>query len=523
MMTLSASTGQLWMAAAGAVAASLMFTVLEWHRPDSRYRAARIGATVLAIVALALLGLHPAWHSSNASRPVGGAMAAVWTTGQPGAPVPDIFALYRVALRGAAAPAGTAVFPDAALLLRRFPDIATVNVFGDGLDAGGIDALRGLRVVFHPPGPGDATPRPAIVFLRCPRTLALGEPLVLQGMVAGLAPATTANLTLATPDGSTAVSSSAPANHDGNSDFTLRAPAPRSIGRFIWRLRLLASSAPSAPLEEDEPLGISVVAPVLPRVLILENSPHFDTADLRRWFTQAGGTMTVRTLVGRDLYRFASSTRDAAPQFAAVDAPLLAGFDLLLADASALAALTPPEGRALVAAVTDAGLGVLTLAGDMPPAPPDASVFPWQLAPALDAPPEDGERLARPSWPGQVQAIDMPIPAAPLVIGPLPGQSALIGDGQGRTLAATVSRGRGQFALSLLHDSGRWLRGSDPAAFSAYWSLLFSRIARPLDGAAGRGSWTIAEGAGAPVFRRQCDDAPVDRRGFLRRNGRDTG
>ena len=49
-----------------------------------------------------------------------------------------------------------------------------------------------------------------------------------------------------------------------------------------------------------------------------------------------------------------------------------------------------------------------------------------------------------------------------------------------------------------MRDTARWQRENDPAAFAAYWSFLFSRLARPADADAGR--WSLLDGDAGPVF-----------------------
>jgi hypothetical protein len=506
-MMFNASPAALWLAAALAIAAAAALGALEWGRPDRRHRVVRVGAAVFATFALALLGLHPAWLGTRKTSAGSGRItAAIWTAGQSPADVRTGADLqYRIALPGVAAvPAGATVYPDVATVRRRLPQISNVDVLGDGLDSGDLEALRGLRVAFHPPDRNMSPASAAVCFVHFPRRLPLGEPLIVEGEVGGLTPGSSQALALDAPDGTTTGAVAGPADTSGKAFFSLRANPPAAIGKFLWRLRLAASSGLVDPADKGAAIGIAVVSPTLPRVLVLESSPHFDTADLRHWFAAAGGKLIARTLVGRDRYRFAASTPEPAPEFSTIDARLLAGIDLLIADPAALATLTPPERDALLAAVSDAGLGILTLPDQAPPPDPPTSLFPWHLTSSSDASQDDGEHLARPAWPGQTQSSAEAIPVSPFQFEPQAEQAQLINDGQGRTLAAALPRGRGQIALTLLHDSGRWLRANDSGAFSAYWSFLFSRLARPLGGdQPDNGRWSLADTDGGPVFAGQ--------------------
>jgi hypothetical protein len=502
MITFSASTSQLSTATTLALAAALALGAIEWQRPQRQNLGTRIAASITAVAALALLGLHPAWHARR-NAPAGAVdiRAALWTPGAAAfAPAdPDVLQGNRFALPGAlGAPPGAVWYPDAATLRRRRPGIATLQIFGEGLEPSELDALRGWRVSFSAPPP-DSSGRAAIRFISWPHTLAPGQPFMGQGSVGGLRPGSRRTLTLETPTGTETEATTTAADAAGQASFTLRGDASPAAGRFLWRVRVL-SAGPRGGAEESESVGAVVVAPALPRVLVLEDSPHFDTADLRRWFAGVGGEFTARTLVGRDRYRFASANPKATPEFPGLDARLLSQFDLVLADASALATLKAPESEALRAAIRDSGLGLLALVDGMPGNPaPARALFPWQFTPGPDAAAaDDGEHLARPAWQGQMQPIVTPVPAAPLVLAPLPGAAELIHDS--RVLAASLPEGRGQIAVTLLHDSGRWLRANDPTSFDAYWSFLFSRLARPLPGASGAGRWALRGNAGGPVF-----------------------
>ncbi len=490
----------LWIIVTVAALAAGGFTLLEWRRADRHHLAFRLMATVCAVAALVLLGLRSAWQDPPPSP--GRILAVLWTPLAASATlaVPaGIDAHRRFSLPDAARlDPGAQPVPDAAFLRRHHPEIGTLRLLGDGLAPAELDALHGLRVDFDPPNPPVSPP--GIRFLRCPRVLSLGDPLIIQGRMGNLAPGTSVTLTLAGPDGATVNTTTAPVDPTGDARFTLQTASPPSPGRFLWHLRLPASADHPA---SDLPLGVAVNSPDLPRVLVLESAPRFDTAALRRWFESAGGTLTARTQVGQDRYRYASSTASAPSPFTNLDTPLLTGFDLLLADTRSFLALPPAERDTLLASVADTGLGVLLLPDDAPPPAEPSVLFPWKLSPLASDPP-GSDRPARLQWPGQSTPTDLPIPTIPAEILPADAQRPLLGDRQGHTLAATVARGRGQLTLTLVRDTTRWQRENDPAAFAAYWSFLFSRLARPADPTTGR--WSLVDGDAGPVF----EDHPLE-------------
>ena len=479
----------------------------EWRRADRRRRPARVGATIVAVAALAVWALRPAWHESNLPEESRRTTAALWTAGTaPALPAPtEVEARYRFALPGANLPAGSGAtfLPDAATWRRRSPEVSRLRILGDGLDPADLPSLDGLQVDFVS-GPRATAIGLSFLSLRCPRVLLLGETLTVEGQMGDLPAGQTAVLALEAPDGTSTEAATATADANGVAGFALRMPSPPAAGRFPWRLRLKPASGENVHAVADETLGVEVLAPTLPRVLVLESAPQFDATLLRHWYEEADGTLCERVRVGQDRYRFFNHTPlrgGATPvEFNALDAPLLAGFDLVLADARALASLPAPEREILRAAVAETGLGVLALADDaiLPPAtvaPDRAWMFPWQLH-ALDT--ADGtQRLARLLWAGLAQPADLPLPTAPFEIVPGPGQAAVVRDDQGRALAATASLGRGTLALTLVRETGRWTRANEPGAFAAYWSSLFARTARPLESP---GRWTLAGGDDGPVF-----------------------
>ena len=473
----------------GALLITGVLLFLEWRRTDRRHLVLRLAATLLAVAALARLSL----PASDLASPPPGSGAVLWTAGSTPVSAGIRFPL-RFALPDAAvtAPPRTPILPDVGTLRRRFPGVETLQILGDGLDPAELPALGGLRVVFdspvHPQGSG-----PAIRFLWCPRELPLGEPLNVRGSVAGLPPGAVFPLSLEAPDGRKTETATTPADALGTADFTLHAAPLSAAGRFVWRLH----AGPTT-----EPLGVSVVPPTLPRVLVLEGAPHFDTAALRRWYEAAGGTFTVRTQVGKANTQFAA-VQDQTPPFGKVDAALLAGFDLVLADGHALAGLSPEERAALLAAIDTTGLGLLVRA-DAALLPPDTAnvpadlrpFFPWRLTPVGEATPGE-ERAVRPQWPGQTVPSVIPISAAPFAFDRADHQAVLVSDREDRPLAASFRQGRGEIALTLVRATTRWQRENDEASFAAYWSFLFSRLARQ-DTSAGR--WSLVDGDAGPVF-----------------------
>ena len=464
----------------GLVAVALL--VLEWRRLDRRRLSLRLAATLAAALALTLL----AWPPEPAPQ-AAGAGATLWTPGAGADPSAGAAALRFALPESRNAPPGTLAFPDVGTLRRRFPGLRSLRIVGDGLDPAELPALAGLRVEFG--STPTSVDRPGVVFLHAPRQVPLGDAVTIQGRVAGLPPGGTLPVSLRSPDGTLAQASTPPADATGTAAFELSTPALPAAGCFLWRLHAG---------DTVEPLGVAVVPPVLPRVLILESAPRFETATLRRWFGGLGGTLVVRTQLGQDVFRTAAA-RGGAPPLPTLDGSTLGGFDLVLADENAVAALPTAEQTALAAAIEQTGLGLLVLAETPGPGTPAGAppLLPWKREPLAGTAPGE-TRSVRLHWPGRDASSELPLPAMPFSLEVAPGQTTLVADGQQQPLVVARLIGHGQLALTLVRDTDRLLRNGSPAAFASYWSRLFGRLARPRDGADGR--WTLLDGDGGPVL-----------------------
>ncbi len=454
-----------------------IFVWLEWRRANRRQRLLRIAAVLLATAALALMAEPPPRPSAHLLE------AALWTGGAGSIRLPDgvtaAFALPEAETR----PASAQVITDVAALRRRHPELRKLHVFGQGLNAFEARALRGLRIegipwVQEPTG---------FTFVRAAPEVVLGQPWPVQGRVVETPAAAT--IELAGAEGMTTGTVSA----EGR--FSVASPPAAALGRFMYHLRLRDGDTVVA----DEMIGVSVVPPAVPRLLVLESAPRLDTARLKRWYAELGGTLAARTQIGRQRSRDAA-LGEARADFAQLDAAVLAGFDLVIADGGALSALSADERESLRIAIIEKGLGVLIL-GDAAAA---ASLATFQLEPVASPEPGAIERLVRPRWSGMTTRIEAPIPAEPFAIKLAADQRALALDAQEHVLVAATTLERGRVALTLLRDTWRWPQANEPAAFAAYWSHLLSELARPAP--ATKVTWSFAQEDTLPAFV----DQPLD-------------
>ena len=454
--------------AAGALGA------LEWRRRDKRHRAARIAASVAAVTALVLLGVYRiAAHEQSTDAPT---EAVVWTQHAPETAAESVASGAHFALpRASVKPASATVVPDVAYIRRHFPELRRLRIVGDGLEPLELNALAGLELVLD--RASRETSAPTITFVHAPRELAVGQPLRLQGRIAGLAEGEQGTVRLVGPDGGKA--EIAIAGNRAEQTFEIVAPGPQSAGQFLWRVT--AQRGDGAETFVDEEIGIAVVRPTLPRVLVLESSPRLETAHLQRWFAEIGGTLVARTTVGQDRYRFASSS-DPVVEFGAVDRELLGRFDIVVVDVEALDALAAAERDALGAAVRDEGIGVLVRISSAEPISPAAQAF-VRIASERDesAQLDDALRTARLQWRRLRAPLEHPVAVAPVRVQLNDRQQALVTDTQQRPIVAAGRYGQGQVALTIARDTWRWRLQDQSDVFAGYWSYLLGELAKPRD------------------------------------------
>lgn len=321
------------------------------------------------------------------------------------------------------------------------------------------------------PGPPlddrSALPRSGDGLLRdveVPTEVGVGEPMVVQG-TAGLASGDSAWVVLEDPtQPRDSVRVAGPAG-----GFEL-ADRPRAVGGVEYRLRLEQSGLILAA----GTFGIAVRDPAPPAVLLLDASPNFETNYLKRWLSERGGRVTVRTAISRSRFR-TEQLNGSSGNPARLTPGLLDGYDALLLDAGALDALDAGERRALRQAIENRGLGLLITA-DAPRAISAGEPLLRGIQAESNSKPE--RRAARLTWPGAPRRSRGGIEVEGLTLKLTRGVEPLIQDESGRVLAAGWQAGSGRIAVTLVRTPSRWQLDGDAGLFSAYWSRLLSAVAR---------------------------------------------
>lgn len=429
-----------WSAVAALLAAGLIW--LEFRRPNRAHLPSRVAAVLTAVAAISALLILP----SGAGR------LTVLTPGTP------LMARSREGLpldRIQSVPTFTSRQPVLrlagwGLLAHEWPDSLTGPV-----------AFERAELPF------------GITQLDLPSEVEVGERLVIRG-AATLTGTDSAWILLEDPAGprdSAALTRAAP-------EFAL-GDRPRAPGRIAYRLRLRGRGVP----EVAETLGVAVQARAPLALLILDASPSFETAYLKRWLGERGARVAVRTAISRGRFR-TERLNDPGGELGVLTPSVLARYDAVLADGGSVAALSPGERSLLERQVREQGLGLLITA-DAPKLLAlgtcglirGVGIEPIGESRAGEGEKQGDRRTAKPVWTEAPRRSRTGIEAEAASLKPGSVES-LVRDEAGRTVAGRRSAGNGRIALTLLRTPSRWVLEGEPELFAAYWSTLLRAVAR---------------------------------------------
>ena len=373
----------------------------------------------------------------------------------------------RVALPEAPAMESVERVPDLATALRRHPELHTLHVVGDGLEARDRDAVGARSLAFSP----SALPR-GVVELAAVDVVAPGDDFIAGGRVHGMPQAT---VVLRDPAGQRIDA----ATLDAQGRFRLRGIA-RLLGPAQFRVEVLDVRGAVA---DAASLPVWTQAAAAPRVWALAGAPNAEWKYLRRWATDVGMPMHLQVSLGGGL-----QLGDAPLP---MTADTLRRFDLVVLDARSAAGLGDGQRAALTAAVRDGGLGVLVRAdGPLP-----ASVQRWlgiavvgsdevELRLPRPAPDDDAWRARRGAGtedrPVDTDAVPagLPLLARRAARAPAADTVPLLRDAAGTPVAWWHAVGRGRIGLWTPTDTYALVLSGHPETHAALWSQAFGTLAR---------------------------------------------
>ncbi|QCR23897.1 hypothetical protein [Pontibacter sp. SGAir0037] len=432
----------------------LLLIWLAWRRPNRRHLIWRVAASIVAGASLVCLLFPPTYQKA-----IDPATAILLTENYNQDTLntlvehtnasPLLFSYKAKASRGA-----TPV-PDLYTLRQQQPGLQTIHLLGQGLETQQLEALKGLQLVPH------LNTAPAGIYaLHWPESVKAGEALVVAGRFKG----TSTKATLYLQAAGTLQDSTAMAG-DSSTTFKLRF-IPKQKGLFVYNI---------LSKEEEHPdtigqIPVLVEEPTALRVLLLAAAPLFEFRFLKDYLAQQQHQVAIRTSVSKDI---SQSEWLNMPQTSLekLTPALLQKFDIVITEPELLQKLTQAERTALQKAVSESGLGVLTIAGEQINRSSATSFFTSFGARRVG---QQDTRTTRASW----ATLQATLTALPFAFVKDDAVSAIVEDQNGLLLAAGRKAGWGTVAVTAIPQTFQWQLESKQSTYNSYWAHVLSAVAR---------------------------------------------
>ncbi len=422
-----------------AMLATMMLTK-ELRRTAKKRLWLRLGLSVIAILALALLGLEPAYLVQTPPKKIALLTDTMSSERLDSLIETNAFEIFSLNPN----PRATHI-QDAGFLARNFPT-SEIHIFGNGLNKVDLTRLHGHQLFFH-----QSEPPKGIVDLQAVQSLTLGDVLRVKGLVRGTFQR------LAFRANGMLIDSLSNLQDKTPFEFSFM---PKQLGK--QNLALVLDG-------KEEKWGVCVLPAKPLSLLVLQSKPTFEIKYLKNFLTERGYRFAMRVKVGKERYReefWNMQSQSLAP----LSRKILSRFDIVMIDAETLASLTPSERTALEKTIEQEGLGVFITERD--------SVLLREPSLKIVQPFRFRVHRAREQSIRWNQFESPPISLDAIVILPDFGVQSLLEDSDGRSVAAFHQKGFGRIAISLVENAYQWRLEGKASVYAAYWAHLLSAIAK---------------------------------------------
>ncbi|WP_158825139.1 hypothetical protein [Mucilaginibacter lacusdianchii] len=441
---------------------------LEYRRSNRRYLVWRILACIIAIGALACLVL-PITYQSQTQIMKGDNNAVLLTEGYTKDSISNNYKFIFTTDK-----AIKEAYPKAVLLsgleevAQHRSAIKNLYILGYGLSTDELKTLSHVATTYTAPK------IPAgIQTIDWQGKLKAGEQLQVQGRFNNTASKSVKLVLKGLNTGLDSVNIAA----NQTADFEL-ATHTKSTGRQTFNL--IGISGSDTITNETLPFIIEPAKPV--KVLMLSAAPNFETNFLKNWLSSNGYAVAARAVISKDKISQDFVNMNKLP-LDRLTSNLLAQFDAVIGDLSALKTLGGPESAALKQQVTLNGLGVIVRADS---ADKNASWLQQDFAITTVA--AKGQLTTALRLQNQ-QAKTAVLNVDPSYINSRSNTQNLVYDTQNHILASSAMAGAGRIAFTTLNHTYTWMLAGNGKDYSALWSLLIGKAVRK---AAPMANWQIA-------------------------------
>lgn len=355
---------------------------------------------------------------------------------------------------------------DLPYFLKSQPEINQLNIYGYGLNADELPALRDYRLSFHP----SAIPE-GLISASWNSRLKSSEALVIQGIYnqEGTVPVKLLLQGLGENPDSLIIKTK------GENTFSLKG-RPRQTGQAVYHLIALRGKDTLA----KEPVPVEV-QPAMPlKILLLAAHPDFEYKFLKNWLFEKQYPLIFRSRISKDKYS-TDFLNTENTNVSKINASLLNKMDLLLIDEEELAALSAEELTSIRRAV-DSGLGLVLRITGLKATTVISKPFGRYESPEL-----------------KNKTLTVQLPEQNRAFGPLPSEQVvflrtseaaqpMLIEKTGKVLVDSRISGMGKVTATVVPATYHWLLNGRKEDYSDFWSTLLTRTARK---AASEASWSI--------------------------------
>ena len=335
--------------------------------------------------------------------------------------------------------------------------ISKIHLFGNGFKDTSQVSLPNIPIIFHP-----TFLQTGIQNIHWKENIVSGSALLVQGTCVNLSNKK-ARLVLYGWDQSVD-SIAIEAGKQQNFSFTV---VPKNEGRGIYHLALIAGKD---SLEKE---GIAYeVSPAKPlKVLILSESPDFETKFLKNWLADFGYTVVSKTSVSKEKYQKTFSNTTPL-NFEKITAPVLEEQDLIVSDDATLQTLSATELALLQKAISEKGVGLILNADSVL----TKKNFVHDFVTVKTA--DSNKVTINISRLGERKSASPLQFKHPYQIIEKEGTHPLFIDQQKRVFAVELAYGKGKLIINTLQKTSSWLLSGNKIDYRNYWVSLINQSAK---------------------------------------------
>lgn len=332
---------------------------------------------------------------------------------------------------------------------------SALHTFGYGLTTDELTLLRDASIVLHPTGSVQG-----IAAANWQQTLQTGQQLVVQGSY---------NNTGSTPvtlqlNGLNTLFDSVTIQPGRQQNFSL-GTVPKQAGKAVYNLTVLANDK----VIEEEFIPVEITATDSLKVLVLASAPGFENRFLKNWLSQNGYAVTVRSTTSKNKFD-RSFVNTPSSSIDKITTQSLAGYDILISDATELNALSKDEQNAIQSSVEN-GLGLMIKADTALP----SSLFYSSFFPVHNSASSTPQTITLHVNNTTLQPAVIEQPA---YIQPQRSTQTLVADSAGNAVVSSTVYGVGRLAVTTINNTYSWVLTGNNNSYTTYWSTILSNLAR---------------------------------------------